>query len=85
MLETLYQRPWILILIVLVLAIWELIWKAFALWKSARKKQLGWFVVILIFNTAGILPIIYLLVTREKKKTVEKKKPTKNKVESNSK
>jgi len=46
---------------VLVIAIWELIWKGIALWKCGRQKQLAWYICILIFNTAGILPIIYLL------------------------
>ncbi|MEX2017477.1 MAG: DUF5652 family protein, partial [Candidatus Pacearchaeota archaeon] len=36
-------------------------------WKSAGHKQLAWFVCILIFNTAGILPIIYILFFQKKK------------------
>lgn len=46
---------------VLVIALWELIWKGIALWKCGRHNQLAWYICILIFNTAGILPIIYLL------------------------
>jgi hypothetical protein len=82
LLETLYQKPWILILLLLVIAIWELIWKGLGLWKSAQKKQLSWFIVILIFNTVGILPIIYLLINRSKKKVVKEteKKTTKEPV-----
>jgi hypothetical protein len=68
------------------LAIWELAWKGVALWKCGRKNQLTWFVVILILNTMGILPIVYLLFFQKKevqKKAVEKKvvkKPAKKKV-----
>jgi hypothetical protein len=47
-------------LVLLVLVIWSLFWKGLALWHSARKGQSGWFVVILIVNTAGILEVIYL-------------------------
>ena len=50
-----------------ILAIWELVWKGFALWKAARNNHVAWYVCILIFNTAGILPIIYLLLNRTKK------------------
>jgi hypothetical protein len=51
----------ILIPIIIVLAIWDSIWKLIALWKSARHGQLAWFICIAIFNTLGILPIIYIL------------------------
>jgi hypothetical protein len=44
----------------IVLIIWSIIWKGIALWRCGRNNQLPWFVVILIFNTAGILPIVYL-------------------------
>lgn len=49
------------ITIIIILAVWEAIWKLIALWKSARNKHLIWFVCIAIFNTVGILPIIYIL------------------------
>ncbi|MBW6483284.1 MAG: hypothetical protein K0B10_09500 [Vicingaceae bacterium] len=47
--------------IIIVLAVWEAVWKLIALWKSARNKHMIWFVCIAIFNTIGILPIIYIL------------------------
>lgn len=43
-------------------AIWELIWKGIALWYSAQRKQKNWFIAILVVNSMGILPIIYLLM-----------------------
>jgi len=55
-----------LIHFLIILAIWDMIWKFIALWKSARNNQLGWFVCIAIFNTVGILPIIYILTHRKK-------------------
>ena len=52
----------LLILALVLLAIWDGVWKVVALWKSARHNQLAWFICLAIFNTAGILPILYLLL-----------------------
>lgn len=46
-----------------VLALWEMIWKGLALWRAARMSQPYWFLALLIINTAGIFPILYLLFT----------------------
>ena len=54
--------------IILIVGIWEIIWKSQALWKSAQKEQKIWFICILIFNTLGLLPIIYLLINKYNKK-----------------
>tara|TARA_Y100000310_G_scaffold340609_1_gene437015 strand:+ start:335 stop:688 length:354 start_codon:yes stop_codon:yes gene_type:complete len=56
-----YQQPGWVVLALLVIASWTLLWKGLGLWHAARGKQKIWFVVILIFNTMGLLPIIYLL------------------------
>lgn len=48
------------------LAIWDLVRKAIALYKAWQKNNLIWFIFIFIFNTCGILPIIYLILNREK-------------------
>ncbi|MBW2999733.1 hypothetical protein KY339_03595 [Candidatus Woesearchaeota archaeon] len=50
------------------LVIWAAIWKGIGLWKSGRNNQLAWFVVLFILNTAGILPIVYLLFFQKKKR-----------------
>lgn len=34
--------------------------KGYALWHSARRNEPWWFVILLIFNTMGILELIYL-------------------------
>jgi methionyl-tRNA synthetase len=49
------------------IVIFELIFKGIALWHSARRGQNVWFVFLLIINSIGILPIIYLLIYRKKK------------------
>jgi divalent metal cation (Fe/Co/Zn/Cd) transporter len=47
--------------------IWSAIWKAIALWHSARNKQTAWFVVLCILNTIGLLEIIYLAFFQKNK------------------
>ena len=53
-------KVWMICLLVLAV-IWDGAWKLIALWKSARHGQLAWYVCLAIFNTLGILPIVYLL------------------------
>jgi hypothetical protein len=43
-----------------LLVIWSLAWKAWAFWRAARNNDLTWFIVMTVFNTAGILEIIYI-------------------------
>ena len=56
------ENIWIFIL----LAVWDLVWKSIALWKSARNNQIAWFVVITFINSAGILPILYIRFFQKK-------------------
>jgi hypothetical protein len=56
------------IAIFLILTAWEVAWKGVAMWKSARHSQKAWFVSILIFNTIGILPILYIAFFQKKGK-----------------
>ena len=46
--------------LLLVLAIWTIPWKGYALWLSAKRGQKIWFIVMLILNTVGILEIFYI-------------------------
>ena len=66
------------IILIAIISIWTLVWKGLALWKSANKKSIPWFIVLLILNTVGILEILYIFVFSKisfKKKT--KKQETK--------
>lgn len=63
--------------IVGIIAIWEGVWKLIGLWKAGRNKQLAWFICIGVLNTAGILPIVYLLFFQKNKDKISKKKPRK--------
>jgi hypothetical protein len=49
----------------LILAIVSLVLKGVALYKAARLKDKRWFWILLIFNTAGVLPLIYLYIKRK--------------------
>jgi hypothetical protein len=51
---------------IIIIALWDIVWKLIALWKAARANHLAWYLCIAIFNTIGILPIIYILVHRKK-------------------
>lgn len=53
----------------LVLAIiWSIVWKGLALWRAARNGHTGWYVVMLLLNTLGILEIIYYFAVGDKSK-----------------
>ncbi|HWU24154.1 MAG TPA: DUF5652 family protein [Candidatus Paceibacterota bacterium] len=58
--------------LLVVLVVWSLVWKGIGLWFAARNYQKGWFIAILILNTAGILEIIYLLFFRRDKQPTTK-------------
>ena len=52
-----YQNGlWLLILMVL----WVLPWKGYALWTAAKRSEKIWFIVLLIVNTFAILDIFYI-------------------------
>jgi len=56
---------WFIPLIV-ICALWDGIWKLIGFWKAARNNDLAWFICIAIFNTLGILPIIYIVLNKDK-------------------
>ena len=61
--EANHAPAWLALLIplIVVLALWDGVWKVVGMWKSARNNQLAWFICIAIFNTLGLLPIIYIV------------------------
>lgn len=52
------DHRWIIIVVVL----WSFPWKAAALWRSARRGHVGWFLVLFILNTLAILDILYIFI-----------------------
>ncbi len=57
--EASISTPWIVTLV--ILAVWDMVWRGIALWKSGHHDQKGWFIALLIVNSAGILPILYIV------------------------
>ena len=51
-----------LVLPLILAVIWTIPWKAVALWKSARRGQKIWFVLLLVLNTLAILEILYIFI-----------------------
>jgi len=47
--------------------IWDLVWRLLALWHSARQNQKVWFVALMVVNSVGILPLVYLIFVSKTK------------------
>ena len=67
----LYQQPATVLLGLLFVTLWTLLWNGWGLWTAARQKQKGWVIAILLLNTLGLLPIIYLLWFRKRTEPAE--------------
>ncbi len=64
------RTDWQLMLAGIVLLIlWELVWKGIALWHAAKMGKTVWFIALLIINSAGILPLFFLWYTRKERTT----------------
>ncbi len=50
--------------LLIIMMVWVLVWKGFALWKAARAGSKVWFIIILLVNTLGILEIIYIFAVK---------------------
>lgn len=57
--------------LILIAVVWSGVWKAIALWRAGGNKHLIWFIFIFIFNTLGILEIIYIFGFSRKKLPAE--------------
>ena len=62
--ESISKLPEWLIIVIAILALFDSVLKLIALWKSARNNHLVWFICLAIFNTMGILPIVYLILNK---------------------
>jgi hypothetical protein len=49
-----------IVLLSLVVA-WDFIWKCFAVWRAAKNNDHFFFVALLLINSVGIIPILYLV------------------------
>ena len=57
--------------LVLLIALWTLPWKAWALWLAARRGEKWWFIALLVLNTLAILEIIYIFLVAKRRDTKE--------------
>lgn len=58
--------------VVIILALWSLIWKGLALWRAARRGDQVWYILLLILNTLGILEIVYYFLIAKTDKVAKK-------------
>ncbi len=65
-----------------ILMIWELVWKGIGMWKAAQNGSKPWFIILLLFNTIGILPILYIFVFSKWEKRLKNKKEENQKKKS---
>ncbi|HEV7702403.1 MAG TPA: DUF5652 family protein [Candidatus Paceibacterota bacterium] len=56
----------ILNIILVVVAIWTIPWKIYAVWVASKHDQKKWFVALLILNTLSILEIFYIFKIAKK-------------------
>jgi len=47
---------------VVIILIWTLIFKGIGLWMAAQRNSKTWFIILLIINSVGILPILYIFI-----------------------
>jgi hypothetical protein len=52
----------------ILLVLWALAWKGYALWRAAKNDQKYWYIAILVINLLGILEIVYLFFFQKEDK-----------------
>ena len=45
-----------------IVSLWTVVWKGLSMWKAGKKDSRVWFVLLLIFNSVGLLDILYIFV-----------------------
>jgi len=66
--------PETLSIIIVVIAVWDLAWRCVAVIKSTKLNQPLWSIAFILFQTIGILPILYIFVFSKWKNKIKKKK-----------
>ena len=70
------SQPWFAVAMIIVL-VWTLVWKGFALWRASKDDNKLWFVLLLILNTVGVLEIVYIFAISPMTKKIARKTPAK--------
>ena len=70
MIDLVAVNEWVIAnpLLVSIILVTVLILKGLALYKAARKESVVWFWVILVLNTLGVVPLLYLIFSEKEKK-----------------
>ena len=55
------QLPFPIVILIVILALWTVIWKIYAAWIACKNDHKRWFVALILLNTAGLLEIFYVL------------------------
>jgi len=53
---------------IVLLILWTLPWKGYALWLAAQNRHPRWFIALFLLNTIAILEIIYIFAVGRKAK-----------------
>ncbi|HSW89591.1 MAG TPA: DUF5652 family protein [Patescibacteria group bacterium] len=61
----LLRTPFFFVLLLILVV--DMVLRGYALWHAARNNQQGWFIAMMLVNSVGILPAIYLLFFLPKK------------------
>lgn len=54
-------------IVLIILAVWAIPWKIYAVWLAAKHNHKKWFVALLLLNTMAILEIFYIFYILKKK------------------
>ena len=68
-----YELAGMNLVLFIVLIVWSGIWKGIGLWRAGKNNHLVWFILMFVLNTAGILPLIYIVFFSKPEEVKEKK------------
>ena len=57
----------VVIVFFMIVGLWALFWKGWALWIAARNTQKGWFIALLLVNSLGLFEIFYIFFITKKR------------------
>lgn len=68
MIQTFIQNN---VVFILLITLWTVPWKGWALWLAARRKEKWWFIALLVINAMAILAIVYIFAIAKRSDTKE--------------
>jgi hypothetical protein len=58
------------LILFITIALWSVVWKMLALYRSASRGHKGWFIALFFINTVGILEILYMTLFSRKTRRI---------------